>query len=408
MNVIQFIGGVVFCLLVAVTIACAILLFTGCTAVDEAQGTPAATGSAIVFSARADSTARGAATRTAQGTITLDGTGSTVSLQEQGFGVFACHTGTHPYVSTSTTANLLHNQLVEYDGVNSVWTYAPLVYWPNSTEDAGEYVSFFAYGPHSTNAGGCIADMSRPDEVGDPWLLYQLGGSDNNWKSGQIDLVYCFLKDQTRKYPISSNVVAFDFKHALSCIGDRITISCDESVTTRLKGLYTTSAVALTVTSITVDYLLTSKGRLVLNNNSEPNWQVVESGDTKVHRLLSFSPNLVMARATSSSAATSSTFDSGAGQGIFYIPIESGSEHQQVTVSIGYTIATASETIHEGTLRANVGLVYIARASEQRDLNITLSIPDIGSSRSCGSSQHSQEITSNLLTCSISTAQNSL
>ncbi len=408
LTLMQMIYAVVGFVLLCAAIVLLVLSLIGCTAADDGeQSGPLPTGSAVAFSVSADgSTTRGGATRTAQGTITVDGAGGTVSLQSQGFGVFACHTGTHPYVSTSTTANLLYNQLVTYDNVNSVWQYSPLVYWPNSTEDAGEYVSFFAYGPHSTNATGCIADMSRSDEVGDPWILYQLGGTDNNWQTSQVDLVYCFLKDQTRKYPITSNVVEFDFKHALACIGDRITVSCDESVTTRLKGLYIASNVELTITSINIDYLLTPKGRLVLNNNSEPNWQAVESGNTKVHRYLSFSPNLVMAQATSSSAVTTTSFESDSGQGIFYIPVESGSEHQQVTVSIGYRIATAAETIHEGTLRANVALSYVARPSEQRDINVTLSIPDVAGTRSAGGFISSHDIASNLLTCSIHTSQN--
>lgn len=382
MNVIQFIGGVVFCVLVAVTVACAILLFTGCSAADEAQGTPAATGSAIVFSARADSTARGAATRTAQGTITLDGAGSTVSLQEQGFGVFACHTGAHPYVSTSTTANLLHNQLVEYDGVNSVWTYAPLVYWPNGVTGDKEYVSFFAYGPHSTTAADCIVDMSRPDEVGDPWILYQLGGTSNadgadGWKACQVDLLYDFQRDQQRGDTPGTRV-DFDFKHALACIGDRITISCDESVTTRLKGVYTDATVSLIFNSITVDYLLTRKGRLVLNGSSQPNWQAVESEDAKVHRVLTFTPNQVMAQATSVSDATSSTFDSGAGQGVFYIPIESGADKQQVTITIGYSVTDGSpaQVVEQGSASSTIPLNFISNASEGRNINVTFRIPE--------------------------------
>ncbi len=381
MNVIQFIGGVMFCLLVAVTIACAILLFTGCTAVDEAQGAPAATGSAIVFSARADSTTRGAATRTAQGTITVDGTGSTVSLQEQGFGVFACHTGTHPYVSTSTTANLLHNQLVQYNAVNSVWQYNPLVYWPNGVTGDKEYVSFFAYGPHSTTAANCIVDMSRPDEVGDPWILYQLGGTSNadgadGWKACQVDLLYDFQRDQQRGDTPGTRV-DFDFKHALACIGDRITVRCDESVTDRLKGVYEDTPIQFTVTRIAINYQLTRKGRLVLNGSSQPNWQAVESEDAKVSRTLEFTPNLVMARATSASEATSDIFETSPGHGIFYIPIESGGSPQQVTVTISYTITAdgSAEPIEEGSASSTIDLSFICNASEGRNLNITFAIP---------------------------------
>lgn len=380
MNVIKFIGGVMFCLLVAVTIACAILLFTGCTAVDEAQGTPAATGSAIVFSARADSTVRGAATRTAQGTITVDGTGSTVSLQEQGFGVFACHTGVHPYVSTSTTTNLFYNQLVSYSA--GQWTYDPEVYWPSSSAGVPEYVTFFAYGPHSSNANGCIADMSRKEDVGDPWILYQLGGTTqadgpDGWKTKQVDLLYDFRKDQQRSAAINTKV-NFEFKHALACIGDRIQVSCHESVTNRLKGVYTTSTVKLTVSRITIDYLLTRKGRLVLNNATEPNWQAVESEDSKVHRTLVFNPNLVMAQATSSTESETTDFDSGTGHGIFYIPVESGSDKQQLQVTADYAVTSGdpTEELEAGSVTATVDLSFVHNANQGRNLNITLKVPE--------------------------------
>lgn len=382
MNVIQFIGGVVFCVLVAVTIACAILLFTGCSASDEAQGTPAATGSALVFSVtEGEGTTRGAATRAPQATMTLDGTAGTVSLKDKGFGVFACHTGAHPYVSTTTTANLMYNQLVSYDDGEGVWQYAPLVYWPNGTTGDKDYVSFFAYGPHSDNAGGCIADMSNPDETGDPWILYQLGGTPDadgpqGWKTNQVDLVYDFKKDQQRGNTPATRI-SFDFKHALAAIGDRITVTCDESVATRLKGVYEDSPVVLTVTQITLDYLLTRKGRLVLNGTTQPNWQTVDSEDAKVHRTLTFTPNLAMVQATSASDSSITPFDSGTGHGIFYIPIESGSSKQQVTTTIHYTISTGTPAVvtEEGSASSTLDLSFVSNASEGRNLNITFRIP---------------------------------
>ena len=383
MNVVQLIGTSGGVMLVMIIILL-IMLLTGCTAADDcAQGGkyPQTTGSAVVFSV-ADSTARGT-TRTAQGTMTLDGSGSTVSLREKGFGVFACHTGTHPYVSTSTTANVMHNQLVTWNDVNSVWEYSPLVYWPNGTTGNKEYVTFFAYAPHSTNANGCIVDMSTSDEKGDPWILYQLGGTANadgadGWKAKQVDLLYDFQKDQQRGDEISTRV-DFDFKHALACIGDRIQMTCDASVTERLKGVYGGSTVEFTVTQITLDYLLTRKGRLILNNATQPNWEAVESEDSKVHRTLTFNPNLVMARATSATDSETADFDSGTGHGIFYIPIESGTEKQQVTITADYTITSGdpAETIEEGSVTAVVELNFVSNPNQGRNLNITLRIPNI-------------------------------
>lgn len=391
LNVLQLISTILGAILLFVFGMLLLITLAGCSIINEdtsdcpkdSVSTGSRSGSAIAFSV-GDSTA---ATRTAEGTMTLDGADGTESLQQKGFGVFACHTGVHPYISTSTTPNLMYNQPVTWDGDLSTWIYTPIVYWPNGDDDLPEYVTFFAYGPFSDNAGGCIVDMSLPEEMGDPWLIYQLGGSssaigDDGWKARQVDLVYDFRKDQKKELPISSNKVSFDFKHALSCIGDKITVSCDESVKTRLKGLYTTSPVTLTVSTIRVDYQLTRKGRLVLNNASEPNWQAVESEDAKVNRNVTFTPNLVMARATSSSACTTTNFSSGAGNGIFYIPLEVGDSHQKVTVSADYTITSAdpTEMIDEGTVTASLDLNYVANANEGRDINVTLSIPDIACS----------------------------
>lgn len=388
-TVIQFIWHYTGAIITAVALIVLFLMLAGCTATDDLGGMPGGddnriSGSAIAFGVNgSDSTTR-AITRTAQGTMTADGSGSTVSLKEKGFGVFACHTGVHPYVSTSTVSNLLYNQLVSYNGGNGTWEYSPLVYWPNGDDDVPEYVSFFAYAPHSDNANGCIVDMSRPEDVGDPWILYQLGGSSHadgvdGWKANQVDLVYDFKKDQKRTFPIAANKIDFDFKHALACIGDQITVSVGESVKTRLKGIYYGYPVTLTVSTITVDYLLTRKGRLVLNNSSQPNWQAVESEDSKVHRTLSYTPNLMMAQATSSTACTTTSFTTSAGNGVFYIPIESGSDKQKVTISVAYAITTGSPAyvVSEGTLEAVVELNYISNPSQGRNLNITIQIPDL-------------------------------
>ena len=354
------VGPIIIMVFFAIVILLAVLL-SSCSS-DVAQEGAGKQVSAIAFGLSDD------ATRTAQGTTDL------AALRTQGFGVFACHTGLHPYISTSTTPNLMYNQLVGYDDVNGVWTYSPLVYWPNSDEGISEYVTFFAYGPHSSAASGCIVDMSRIDEVGDPWLLYQLGGTESDWQTSQVDLVYDFRRDQVRSGV--STRVNFSFKHALASIGDRITVSCDESVEERLKGVYEGSTVTLTITGITVDYQLSRKGRLVLNNSTQPNWQAVDSEDSKVHRLLTFAPNLVMAQATSTTESTSTTFDSGTGNGIFYIPMETGSSPQQATVTIDYTVTSGAEVVDEGSASATVPLTFVHNPSEGRDLNITFRIPD--------------------------------
>lgn len=346
----------------------------GVTAADSTTTTRTMTGAGLTATAL---------TRTAEGTMTLDGSGGTESLRDKGFGVFACHTGVHPYVSTSTTANLMWNQPVAYNGTTGQWEYSPLVYWPNGLTGSEEYVTFFAYAPHSDHASDCIIDMSNPEETGDPWILYQLGGESQasgltGWKARQVDLLYDFQKDQQRGQDVTKQV-EFSFKHALASIGDKVTVSCDATVADRLKAVWTGSPVTMTVSNITVDYLLTRKGKLILNSSGIPNWQAVESEDAKVHRIVTFSPDIVMAEATSADNCTMADFESPAGQGVFYIPLEVGADKQQATVTADYVVTAGvpAYIVSEGTVSASVDLSFISNASENRDLSVKLKIPEI-------------------------------
>lgn len=385
--------------LTAVTIAAiAIAMLVGCSLVDEDTSacTAAATsGSAIAFTVagegdslgEGDSTVRYGATRTPEGTLTLTGSGTNeVGLRDKGFGVFASYTGMYKYASSTVTPNMMYNQQVNYDNTAAAWTYSPIVYWPNSDDGSEQYVTFFAYAPYSTGGSddvtSCITDFSLPSQTGDPWLVYRLGGTEEadgatGWKACQQDLVYAFEKDQKRQDDIATNV-ALGFKHALASVGDQITLSCDYTVERRLKNYYTTSPVTLTVSTITVDYLLTPKGRLVLNDAGTPNWQVIDSGDTKVHRKLTFTPDQVMAKATSRLEATSSTFQSPAGNGIFYLPVESGSESQKATITVAYTIASddPSEIFENGSASVSCDLSYIHQASEGRNISVSFKLPE--------------------------------
>lgn len=344
------------------------LFFFSCT--GEAEPAPdKGQGEAIAFSVEGTAST----TRTPYNMMTLDGAGMNEhSLRSEGFGVFASHTGPHPYVSTSTVCDLMWNQRVAYDGSAGAWTYSPLVYWPNGTEeDVPEYVTFFAYAPYSNATGdansACIADFSLPSEVGDPWLLYQLGGSEeptgvNGWKAKQVDLLYDFRKDE-HKPPTVGRRVSFDFKHALACVGDQITVTASEALQTRLKSLYSLGdghPVTITLDTLKLDYTLTRKGRLVLNSASnQPNWQQVYSEDPMVHRRLMLLPRQLLASATSSSTCT--LFDyTISDQGIFYIPFSTSTGNgQKLTVTACYTLSTGEEDAVKTTIalddRANSG-----------------------------------------------------
>lgn len=357
-----------------------LLLLGGCSASDsdgmlDREPATATSGSAIVFGvADFDSTTR-RATRTAHNTMTLDGSGEyEASLSDNGFGVFACHTGLHPYVSFSTVCNFMYNQKVVCDPAG-VWTYSPQLYWPIATEGLEEYITFFAYAPYTNvttgqGASQCIVDMSLPSEAGDPWILYQLGGTETDWQSAQVDLLYDFQSDCHRTQEVGSKV-EFDFKHALASAGDVIGITLGETTKASLRSFAAAagSNVTLTVTKIDVDYLLTRKGRLVLNNNSSPNWQAVGSEDQLVHRKLSLTPNHVLASATAE-ACTVTDYQA-SNQGIFYIPLDpSDGSEQQVTLTITYTQSNDPSSLQTRT--TTIPLSSITEPNKNRNLSIVL------------------------------------
>lgn len=334
----------------------------GVTAADSTTTTRTMTGAGLTATAL---------TRTAEGTMTLDGSGGTESLRERGFGVFACHTGVHPYVSTSTTANLMWNQRVVYDEGTAQWAYSPIVYWPNYNEGLEEYVTFFAYAPHSDLASSSIIDMSLPEETGDPWLTYQLGGTENDWQSRQTDLLYDFRKDLKRDQNVSTTV-NFSFRHALACAGDTVIVTAGPRLQQLLMRYAVSlgSDVSLTLKRLTLDYLLTRKGRLVLNSSTQPNWQAVESEDAKVHRYVRLTPNHRLA--TASPSVCSVTDYHVGSQGVFYIPIEVGDGGQQVSVTATWQMTNGDE----GEVTTVVDLSRISEPSLRNGLRLSLELPE--------------------------------
>ena len=337
LNVVQFItlySTVALLIAVGLIVACAM---TSCSLIDEdtagcpATETAVSSGSAIAFDTEGtvlsvhsgDSTAR---TRTAQGTMTLDGTGANEqSLKAKGFGVFACHTGLHPYISTAVTQNFMWNQRVSYSAAAGNWDYSPVVYWPDPVEGLYPYVTFFAYAPYAANPGTgstpadrCIVDCTLPVESGDPWLVYQLGGTEDDWQQHQVDLLYDFQPD--RQQGATPARVEFAFRHALACAGDHITVTCSPALQTRLQAAYSGTPVTLTVQRIALTYTLLRKGRLSLSSTTEPRWQAIASEVPTVVRRLTFTPNRVIATATSATACTLTDYTA-SDQGIFYIPL---------------------------------------------------------------------------------------
>ena len=298
------------------------------------------------------------------------------TLREKGFGVFACYTGLHRYAESSVTSDFMHNQEVTWDAGHEVWTYDPLKYWPNGEGEGGSsfisgdhYVSFFAYAPYSDMddsspstrpEGYCISTCTNPLEVGDPWILYRI--HPDPYK--QVDLLYAApLLDRVKTG--SEDCLPFHFRHALSNVGEEISVSCSESLRERLdEGVGTLyDDCQLVLTGVSLHGSLTEKARLDLWNRGTANWQpilsenrLVETGEMEV-----FSGEHVLY--TSSTAA--STPWTGTGRGLFYIPLETDGYPQTATVSVHCLIRHTVAGEVTQTERNGDVLLYLKEFSQE-------------------------------------------
>lgn len=401
----------------AAVVATAVLA-VGCTAVEEGfEGTETIRGNAdaIAFSVNADAfgspaTKAAAAesvdngrgmviclediaaapkTRTAPGTITIDGAGGAESLRDKGLGVFAAHTGLHRYASSSASPGFMYNEHVTYSATEYVWTYSPLKYWPaGDNNPEGEFVSFFAYAPYAANPGTgpsneekCIIDFQQPSETGDPWIIYKLGGTRDDFLSSQTDLVYGVNIDQRRGSDF--HLVRFDLRHALACVADAISITTTPALNTKVQAIadsYAGRSVTLTVTSLSINLNLTSKGKLVLNGSDNPDWQVVSSGSTAERRILNPAIASGEVAATSEGNVLHQSTVSLNDNGVFCIPLSLGDSPQSASVALGYTLAISNASDPSdpgiGTYSSRVGgeinLMAVV-AGQNLGFNITLS-----------------------------------
>ena len=144
---------------------------------------------------------------------------TTKELGEQGFGVFAYYTGTDNYEQATSKANFMYNQKVEKatdaeyseeEGKYSKWSYTPVKYWPNNTNDK---VTFFAYAPYnekySSENGAITFEVN------------------SNIKQ-QIDLLWNSEKHVDETKQTVNGTVDFVFSHALSRIAFTVQAAVDE------------------------------------------------------------------------------------------------------------------------------------------------------------------------------------
>lgn len=287
-----------------------------------------------------------------------------------GFGVFGCYTGLHKYVDSNVSPNFMYNEHVKWNSTTSLWEYDPIKYWPNgegtvegNTGDNKHYVSFMAYAPYSDNdesnpAGYCIPSFSLQGEVGNPWLTYRLHENVEN----QVDLLYASHTDLTPildlTKPAINEKVHFNFDHALACVGDKVTIICSKGLQNQVYGRVAGSITnaRVEVTSVTIEYTLTAKARLVLWNHGDANWQTIWSEAptcTRTVKLVSadnpdpYLKSIILYEATKGGAnpMDNSTLPEQLieNMGVFYIPIELTGYPQTAKVNITYRIGTKAD-----------------------------------------------------------------
>lgn len=160
----------------------------------------------------------------------LDNTTGVTSLSKQGFGVFAYYTDDAHYNGTAgsgSTLNFMNNQKVtSTDGTN--WTYSPIKYWPNETNDR---LTFFAYAPYDDaddtyNTNG-YDNIKFTVTKGDPIIDFAVNGT----VKYQQDLVWSRTnnKDIIKNPNVDvDDKVTFNFAHALSRIGFTVKAITDE------------------------------------------------------------------------------------------------------------------------------------------------------------------------------------
>lgn len=307
---------------------------------DEVESGYMPSNDAIVFDASTDD---GLTTR-ASGEI------NNAALQTKGFGVFGSYTGRLTYENTTVSSDFMYNQQVTFNNTSNAWEYSPVKYWPNDSRD---YVSFFAYAPYEATPqddGRCIIDMSKRYDLGDPWINYRI--ADNPWSTTnpQVDLLYgqhdnnnnytSWLDQQKPNNPRSDRL-KFTFRHALSCIGDEITIRCSQELANLIDGYAT-----IKISQVTINYKnLTTKGRLVLRCTGSANWKEIISGEITTTRTYTKNVNITFSTSNFTTGRSISE-----GDGLFYIPLRvAGMDRATAEVIITYTVTNNINSSYSGT-----------------------------------------------------------
>lgn len=238
--------------------------------------------------------------------VTNSATGTQISLQAKGFGVFGYYTDNSDYDYTATP-NFMYNQQITY---SSAWTYSPVKYWPNEYGDKAiadntDKLTFFAYAPYvqvTPSTGKVTGDpalqtwgitgLTKNTAAGDPLVKYIVSfdaskSVDLCWGTVPNETTYTTWKttqndDQTISKGLpwlnverpadatgtggSAQKVKFDFKHATSKLNVQIAYYADKQTNSETETI--DPATKIYVRSINFTGIAT-KGALNLNNTTD-------------------------------------------------------------------------------------------------------------------------------------------
>ena len=289
-----------------------------------------------------------------------EGEVSDVALDGFAFGVFAYDTGRYPYTDSNVNPNFMYNERVSYDGTSGLWGYSPVKYWPNGegevsgiTGSHADYVSFFAYAPHSdrdpsTAVGYCVPTVSDQEEVGNPWVVYRI----HEDVSEQVDLLYAPCKLDLTKQDVDGKVT-FQFRHALACVGEKAYVSCGPSLQAELEGdaLDEGCVIRVVLDDVRVTYTLTERAKLLLWNTGDvARWQALLNGEPTTERTVVYGEGLGYILFSTDPGDATDTWESADGNGVFYIPLDLPGHPQTAAVTVTYKVVriggTTVETQH--------------------------------------------------------------
>ncbi len=271
----------------------------------------------------------------------VEGVMNTTTLQSSGFGVFAQYSngssstdGAYSNDPDGTShsipvANFMWNEYIHYSA--AAWTYAPLKYWPNETDndsqsptatsDHADKLSFFAYAPYvkelngiytgkldidndgttdeydatpaisasgikSAMAGGIEAVIANNAYGNDPWVRYSVATK----PSKSVDLLWGVAPAGGLSYtdvtggtttvlqgkplvdlikPSKDQKIKFLFQHALARIGMTVVAAVDQiSAGGNLNDQTKIAVKSVSVSEVTATPVLFTSGALNLKNDN--------------------------------------------------------------------------------------------------------------------------------------------